>query len=299
MEGSTLVAAPPTGESERTSTEVPARGESPSVVIKASRGWLSLGLREIWTFRDLLFLLAWRDVKVRYKQTALGFGWAIIPPLMTMVAFSLVFGGIANVPSEGLPYPIFSYAGLLPWLFFAQGVTRGGGSLVGSSGLISKVYFPRIIVPLAAVMTPLADFVFSLMVLFGLMAWYGIGPAWGVVALPGFLFLAFATALAVVLWLSALNVRYRDVSFGITFLIQFWMYLSPVIYPVTLVPDQLRLIYALNPMVGVVEGFRWGLLGQSSPEFGVMAVSSVVVALLLFGGLVYFKRTERTFVDVL
>ena len=287
------------GETEVASTGARGPDETPAIVIKASRGWLSLGLREVWAARELLFLLAWRDVKVRYKQTALGFGWAILPPLITMVAFSLVFGGIAKIPSEGVPYPIFSYTGLLPWLFFSQAVTRASASLVGGSNLISKVYFPRIIMPLAAVLTPLADFGFSLLVLFGLMGWYGIAPTWGALALPGILVVALATALAVGLWLSALNVKYRDVSFGVTFLIQFWMYLSPVIYPVTLVPRHLRLIYALNPMTGVIEGFRWGLLGLARPDFGVMAVSGAVVVVLLFGGLVYFKRTERTFVDVL
>jgi lipopolysaccharide transport system permease protein len=279
--------------------ETPSRLKRPPLGIRASRGWVSLGLREVWGFRGLLFMLAWRDVKVRYKQTSLGFGWAIIPPVLNMLAFSLIFGGLAKIPSQGRPYPLWSYAGLLPWLFFAQGVTRGSGSLVGSSGIVSKVYFPRLIVPIAAVLTPLADFFFSMLVLVGLMGYYGIGPGWGALALPGLVLLAFATALSVALWLAALNVRYRDVGFGVAFAIQFWMYLSPVIYPVTLVPHNLRLIYALNPMTGVVEGFRWGLLGLTHPDFGVMAVSTAVVAVLLFGGLIYFKRTERTFVDVL
>jgi lipopolysaccharide transport system permease protein len=246
----------------------------PRLVIRPSRGWISLGLGEVWKFRELLFLIAWRDVKVRYKQTSLGFAWAIIPPLMTMLAFSLVFGGIAKIPSDGLPYPIFAYSGLLPWLYFAAAVGRGGTSLVSNSGLISKIYFPRLIVPLAAVLTPVAD-----------------------LALPGFIVLAMATALAVSLWLSAINVKYRDVGFGVAFLTQFWMYLSPLMYPVSLVPHKWRLLYSVNPMAGVIEGFRWGLLGNTSPDFGVMAVSAVAVAILLVGGLIYFKRTERTFVD--
>jgi lipopolysaccharide transport system permease protein len=269
------------------------------IVIGPSRSWLNLGLRELWSFRELLLLLSWRDVKVRYKQTALGFGWAIIPPVLNMVAFSLVFGGLANIPSQGVPYPLWSYAGLLPWLFFSQGVNRGATSLVGSSGMISKVYFPRAIIPLAAVLTPLADFCFSAVVLFGLMAYYGTAPTWGVLALPAFLLLAFATALAVSLWFSALNVRYRDIAFGVTFLLQFWMYLSPVIYPVTIVPQHLRFLYNLNPMTSVVEGVRWGLLGLAHPDFGVMALSSAIVVAGLAAGLVYFRRTERTFVDVL
>jgi len=271
----------------------------PPVVIKPSRRWTSLGLAEIWDFRELLFLLTWRDIRVRYKQTALGFGWALIPPVMMMVAFSLVFGGIAKIPSDGLPYAVFSYSGLLPWLLFSQAVSRGGGSLVSSGALISKVYFPRLIVPLVSVLTPVADFLFSFVVFLGLMAWYGIAPNWGAAALPGFVLLALATALAASLWLSAINVKYRDVGFGIPLLIQLWLYLSPVIYPVELVPAHLRLLYSLNPMAGVIEGFRWGLLGKATPDFGVMAVSSAAVVVLLFGGLVYFKHTERTFVDVM
>lgn len=275
-------------------------GESsrPATVIQPSRGWISPGLRDVWAFRELLFLLAWRDVKIRYKQTSLGFAWALIPPVMTMLAFSLVFGGIAKIPSGGVPYPVFSYSGLLPWLYFAAAVNRGGSSLVGNSGLIGKVYFPRLIVPVAAVLTPIADFVFSFGVLAGLMAWYGIAPGWGALALPGFLLLAMATALAGSLWFSAINVKYRDVSFGLPFLIQFGMYLSPLVYPLALVPAKWRLIYSINPMVGVIQGFRWGILGQASPDFGVMAVSIGVVGAFLFSGLVYFKRTERTFVDV-
>jgi lipopolysaccharide transport system permease protein len=293
-------------EESRLVNAPPAAGSSsqPGVVIRPSRGWILLGLRELWAFRELLFLIAWRDVKVRYKQTSLGFGWAVIPPVMTMVAFSLVFGGIANIPSNGVPYPIFAFSGLLPWLYFSSGVTRGGGSVVANAGLISKTYFPRLIVPLAAVLTPIADLAVAMVVLAGLMAWYGIAPTWGVLALPGLVLLATATALAVSLWLSALNVKFRDVGFGIAFLLQFWMYLSPVVYPASLVPEQWRLVYSLNPMTGVIEGFRWALLSGAAPEnatpdFALMAVSYAVVALLLFGGLVYFKRTERTFVDLI
>jgi lipopolysaccharide transport system permease protein len=298
LEKSSLVTAQPAVE-PAAPVAAPDHAEAPPIVIKASSGWLSLGLREVWAFRGLLLMLAWRDVRVRYKQTALGFGWAILPPFMNMIAFSLVFGGLAKVPSQGRPYPLWSYAGLLPWLFFSQGASRGAASLVGSSGLVSKVYFPRIVVPLAAVLTPLVDLCFALVVLFGLMGWYGIGPGWGALALPALLLFAFAAAFAVALWFSALNVRYRDVGFGIAFLVQFWMYLSPVIYPVTLVPRDLRLLYALNPMTGVIDGFRWGLLGLPHPDFTAMAVSGAAVGVLLLGGLVYFKRTERTFVDIL
>jgi len=270
-----------------------------TVVIRPSSGWLSLGLKDVWDFRELLLLLAWRDVKVRYKQTALGFGWAIIPPLLNMVAFSLIFGGLAHVPSAGVPYPVFSYTALVPWFYFSQAAGRGASSLVGSSALVSKVYFPRMIIPLAGVLTPVADFVFALAVLFALMGWYGITPTWGALALPGFFLLAVATALAVALLLSAVNVKYRDVSLGVAFLLQFWMYLSPVIYPASLVPHSVRLVYSLNPMTGVIDGFRWGLLGLARPGLGALAVSCGAVAVLLFAGLVYFRRTERTFVDIL
>jgi lipopolysaccharide transport system permease protein len=268
--------------------------------IRPKRGWHTLDWRELWEYRELLVLLAWRDVRVRYKQTALGFGWAIGVPVLTMVVFAVVFGGIVNVPSENLPYPIFAYSGLLPWLYFSQAVGRGGTSLVGNSALIGKVYFPRLVVPLASVLTPLVDFAFAAVVLFGLMAWYGIGPTWGAVALPGFLLMSVALALAVVLWLSAVNVKYRDITLGIPVLLQFWMYLSPVIYPVTLVPARLRsILYTLNPMAGVIDGFRWGLLGKASPDPGVVAMSAAVVLVLLLGGLLYFRRTERTLVDIL
>jgi lipopolysaccharide transport system permease protein len=292
-----FVTPPPPGASGAASAELSAK--PPTVVIRPSRGWLSLGLGDVWAFRELMLILAWRDVKVRYKQTALGFGWAIIPPLMNMIAFSLIFGGLAKVPSDGVPYPVFSFAALVPWFYFSQATNRGAGSLVGSSALVSKVYFPRMIVPLAAVLTPVVDFVIALVVLFALMGWYGIGPTWGVVALPGFFLLALATALGVALLLAAVNVRYRDVTIGVAFLIQFWMYLAPVIYPASLVPHRLRLIYSLDPLTGVIDGFRWGLLGLARPDLGALAVSCAAVAALLFAGLVYFKRVERTFVDIL
>jgi lipopolysaccharide transport system permease protein len=291
------VTRPAAGAPGTAAREAPARRTT--VVIKPSRGWLSLGLNDVWDFRELLFLLAWRDVKVRYKQTALGFGWAIIPPLLNMVAFSLIFGGLAKVPSSGLPYPVFTYAALVPWFYFSQAAARGAGSLVGSSALVSKVYFPRMIIPLAAVLTPVVDFLLALVVLFALMGWYGIAPTWGALALPGFFLLAFATALAVALVLSAVNVRYRDVTLGIAFLLQFWMYISPVIYPASLVPHSVRLVYSLNPMTGVIDGFRWGLLGLARPDLAALAVSCGAVVVLLFAGLVYFRRTERTFVDIL
>ena len=272
---------------------------APAVVIEPRRGLFDLDLEAVWEYRELLYFLAWRHVKVRYKQTAIGAAWVILQPLLTMMVFTVVFSYLAKIPSDGLPYPIFAYTALLPWTYFSQALTRGGGSLVGSANLISKVYFPRLLIPLASVLTPLVDFGLSFVILLGLMVWYGIAPTWGVLALPLLLLVALLTALAVSLFLSALNVKYRDVGHIIPFLTQFWMYASPVIYPVSLIPERWRLLYSLNPMVGVIEGFRWALLGKESPDFMAMAVSAAVVLALLLGGVVYFKRMERTFADVI
>jgi lipopolysaccharide transport system permease protein len=273
-------------------------GKTSVVVIQPTRGLFCLDLNGIWHYRELLYFLIWRDIKVRYKQTVIGSGWAIFQPLMTMVIFTIVFGHFAKVPSDGLPYPIFAYTALLPWNYFAQAISRSGISLVGNANLISKVYFPRLIVPLSAAVAPLVDFVVAFVVLLGMMAWFGIVPTWHVLTLPLFLFIALLTALAVGLWLSALNVKYRDVGYTIPFLIQFWMYASPVAYPISLVPDKWRLLYSLNPMAGVIEGFRWALLKQASPDLGVMLMSAVMIMALLFGGIVYFGRTEETFADI-
>ena len=271
----------------------------PTVVIEPRKSLLDLDLGAVWEYRELLYFLVWRDVKVRYKQTVIGAGWVILQPLLTMVIFTVIFGYMAKIPSDGLPYPIFAYTALLPWTYFSQALSRGSGGLVGSANLISKIYFPRLLIPLSSVVTPLVDIVLSFVLLLCLMAWYGMTPTWGVLALPLFLLLALMTALAVSLFLSALNVRYRDVGYVIPFVTQFWMFASPVIYPVSLVPEQWRLLYSLNPMVGVIEGFRWALLGKASPDFGVMAVSAIVIVALLFGGLVYFRQMERTFADVI
>ena len=271
----------------------------PTVVIEPRRGLFDLDVEALWEYRELLYFLVWRDVKVRYKQTVVGAGWVILQPLLTMMIFTVIFSYLAKIPSDGLPYPIFAYTALLPWTYFNQALSRGGGALLGSANLISKVYFPRLIIPLASVATPLVDFGLSFLILLGLMVWYGITPTWGVVALPLFLLLALMTALSVSLFLSALNVKYRDVGYVIPFVTQFWMYASPVIYPVSLIPERWRLLYSLNPMVGVIEGFRWALLGKAAPDFGVMAVSSLVVLALLFLGLVYFKHMERTFADII
>lgn len=271
---------------------------APVIVIQPSKSLFHLDLRSVWQYRELLYFLVWREVKVRYKQTAIGAAWAIFQPLMTMLIFTVVFGNFAQIPSDGLPYPIFAYTALLPWTYFSQALSRSGTSLVGNANLITKVYFPRLIIPLAGVTAPAVDFLISLVILLGMMLWYGITPTWGVLALPLFLTLALFTALAVSLWLAPLNVKFHDVGHTLPFIVQFWMYASPVAYPVSLVPEKWRLLYSLNPMAGVIEGFRWALLGKQSPDFAVIAVSTSVVLVLLFGGIVYFKKMERTFADV-
>jgi lipopolysaccharide transport system permease protein len=270
----------------------------PFICIEPSRGWLSLNLRELWAYRELLYFFIWRDVKVRYKQTAIGAAWAVLQPLLTMLVFVVVFRKFANVPSDGLPYSIFAYTALLPWSLFAGAVNRSSLSLVGQASVISKVYFPRLLVPVSATVSGLVDFAAAFVLLIGMMIWFGVYPGWGVLALPLFLLLALSTALAIGLWLSALNVKYRDVGHGIPFLMQLWMFASPIAYPVSMVPERWRLFYSLNPLAGVIEGFRWALLGKKSPDFGLITVSALVVALLLFTGMIYFKRRERTFADV-
>lgn len=270
----------------------------PVLRIEPSRGWVSLRLHELWEYRELIYFLIWRDIKVRYKQTVLGVAWAIIQPLMTMVVFTVIFGNLAKMPSDGLPYSIFAYTALLPWTYFAQAMARSGVSLVGSANLIKKVYFPRLIVPISAAVGPLVDFAIAFVVLLGMLAWFGIPPDWDALALPLFLLLALVTALAVGLFLSALNAKYRDVGHIIPFIVQFWMYASPVVYPTSLVPEGWRLLYSLNPMVGVIEGFRWAILGKEHIDLGVILVSAVVALALLVGGMFYFKRMEQTFADI-
>lgn len=271
----------------------------PVVLIQPGKGWLSFDLGALYRYRELLYFLVWRDVLVRYKQAAIGVAWVVLQPLLTMVIFTVIFGHFAKLPSDNLPYPIFAYTALLPWNYFAQAIGRSGTSLVSNSNLISKVYFPRLIIPISGALAPLVDFVISFVILLGMMVWYGITPTWGVLALPLFTVLAVVTAVAISLYLAALNVKYRDVGHAIPFLVQFWMYASPVVYSTSIIPEKWRLLYSLNPMVGVIEGFRWALLGKAQPDFVLMAMSAVVVALLLLGGLVYFKRTERIFADVI
>jgi len=273
-------------------------GNASVVIVQPSKGLLDLELNAIWHYRELLYFLIWRDIKVRYKQTVIGAGWAICQPLMTMMIFTIVFGNFAKIPSDGLPYPIFVYTALLPWNYFAQAISRSGVSLVGNANLISKVYFPRLLVPLSAATAPLMDFVVAFIALLAMMAWFDIVPTWHALTIPLFLFVALVAALAVGLWLSALNVKYRDVGYSIPFLIQLWMYASPVAYPVSLVPAKWRLLYGLNPMAGVIEGFRWALLRQESPDIGIMLISAAMIMTLLLSGIVYFGQTEQTFADV-
>jgi lipopolysaccharide transport system permease protein len=270
----------------------------PFVCIEPSKGWFSLKLGELWTYRELLYFLIWRDVKVRYKQTAIGAAWALLQPFLTMVIFGMVFRKFANVPSDGLPYAVFAYTALLPWTLFSGAVNRASSSIVSQASVISKVYFPRLIVPLAATVSGVVDFAVAFSLLIAMMVWYGIIPGWEIFSLPLFLLLGLTTALAVGLWLSALNVKYRDVNHAVPFLVQIWLFASPIAYPTSLVPEQWRFLYSLNPLVGVIEGFRWALLGNESPDFGIIAISACTVVVILFTGLIYFKRVERTFADV-
>jgi lipopolysaccharide transport system permease protein len=269
------------------------------ILIEPAHGWVSLGLRELWQYRELLYFLTWRDIKVRYKQTLLGASWAILQPVFTMIVMSIFFGRLAKMPSDGMPYPIFNYTALLPWTFFAGGLSRAAGSVVGSAGLIKKVYFPRLVVPISGVLAGIPDFLLSFVVLFGMMIYYDIYPtAASIIWLPLFLLLAGVTALGVGLWFAALNAEYRDIRYLITFITQFWMYATPVVYPASLLNDPWKTLYGLNPMVGVVEGFRWTLLGKGSSPSPMVAVSAVVAVLLLIGGAYYFRRMEKTFADV-
>ncbi len=272
--------------------------EIPTLIIEPSKGWVPLRLRELWEYRELLYFLVWRDIKVRYKQTVLGAAWAIIQPFFTMVVFSVFFGSLAKIPSDGIPYPIFVYCALLPWQLFAYALTQSSNSLVANQNLITKVYFPRLIAPMSSVLAGLMDFAIAFVILIGMMLFYGIRPTLAILTLPFFVFFAIAAALAVGLWLSALNVQYRDVAYTIPFLTQFWLFATPIAYPSSLVPEQWRALYGLNPMAGVVEGFRWALLGSNTPSVGLLLVSVVVVVLLFISGLYYFRRMEKTYADV-
>jgi lipopolysaccharide transport system permease protein len=272
--------------------------ELPKIVIQPSRGWRSLDLKDLWQYRELLYFLAWRDIKVRYKQTVLGGLWAIIQPFLTMVVFSLFFGKLAKIPSDGVPYPLFAYAALVPWTFFANGLSQSADSLVGSANLIKKVYFPRLIIPISSVLSGLVDFVLAFVVLLGMMLYYGLVPTLNVIWLPLLLVLALVTALGTVFWLSAMNVQFRDVRYTVPFLIQVWLFATPIAYPSSLLGEPWRTLYGLNPMVGVVEGFRWALLGAQTGPGPVILASSLAALTLFVTGAFYFRRMEKTFADI-
>lgn len=271
----------------------------PTFVIRPTKGWRFLDLRELWAYRELVYFLTWRDIKVRYKQTAIGVAWAVLQPLAMMVVFALFFGKLAKVPSEGIPYPLFAYAGLLPWQLFSRTISESTNSLVTDQRLITRVYFPRIIVPLATTLAAILDFMISGILLVVLMLIYGVTPGVVVFWLPFFILLMLITSLGVGFWLSALNVEYRDVMYTVPFLNQFWLFLTPVVYPSSLVPEKWRILYGLNPMTGVVEGFRWALLGVGKGPSPMLIVSILVSIFLFVSGIVWFRRRERTFVDAI
>lgn len=292
------MALPASIDTEKTLRRTEGAPKRPAVVLEPSKGFFRLNLRPVWEYRELLYFLVWRDIKVRYKQTAIGAIWAVLQPLLTMMIFALIFGRFAKIPSDNVPYPIFAFAGLLPWTYFSQAISRSGMSLVGDANLIRKIYFPRIIIPASAVIAPVIDFALSFVILMVMMVWYRVTPTRAVLMLPLFFCLAVVAALGTSLWLSALNVRYRDVGHAIPFLVQFWMYASPIVYPISIIPKTWRPFYNLNPIAGVAEGFRWGLLGKQAPDLQGIAIGSVVAVVLLMSGLVFFKRMERTFADI-
>jgi len=275
------------------------RPEPTTTHIKATSGWVGLQLGELWQYRELIYFFIWRDIKVRYKQTVLGAAWAILQPLITMVIFTLFFGKLAKMPSDGVPYPIFSYAALVPWTFFSNGVSKASNSLVGGSGMLKKIYFPRMALPLAAVTGGFVDFLLAFSVMLLLMVGFGVTPTLNVVWLPLLLVLAWTTALGVSLWFTSLNVLFRDIRYVVPFIIQAWLFATPVVYPASLIENPMwRTVYALNPMVGVVEGFRWALLGTDTAPGPLILVSAIVAVVLVVSGAFYFRRMERTFADV-
>lgn len=270
-----------------------------SIDIRPGRALGKLELGELWRYRELLYFLILRELKIRYRQAAIGAAWALIQPIMTVAIFSVVFGHFAKMPSGGVPYPIFAFTAVLPWMYFAEAVRRGSTGLVGDSDLIRKIYFPRLLVPLAMVAAPLIDFAAGFVVLLVILAFYQVPITIYILLLPLFLLVALGLSLSVALWLGPLSVRFRDVMHALPFVIQVWMYASPIAYPMAIVPERWRLLYSLNPMVGVIEGFRWVLLRDGHPDFRAIAISCVIISACLVGGLVYFKKMERSFADVI
>jgi lipopolysaccharide transport system permease protein len=274
------------------------KNQTPITYLKPSKGWLSIDLKELWRYRELVYFLTWRDIKVRYKQAVLGIASAVLQPVLTVLIFTVVFGILLKTPSQDLPYPLFTISALLPWQLFANALQRSSISLVGNANLLTKIYFPRLAIPLSAVMAALVDFGVSFFVLIGMMAYYRYMPGWNMLWLPVIILFALLTALAVGLWLSAINVQYRDVQHMVPFIVQVWMYASPIVYPIDIIPQGIwRVLYGLNPMVGVIQSYRWALLGGDQPD-ATMWISVLVVIILLVSGLFYFRRMEKTFADI-
>ena len=296
---------PPTGSSVKWLLS----GQNPAIslmkqprhklIIENRSGLFDMDWSGLWEYRELLYIFIWRDIKVRYKQTAIGVTWVVLQPLIAMLLFTVIFGYMVKVPSDGVWYPVFVLSALLPWIYFSQSISRSGESVVANGRLVGKIYFPRVLLPLAMIMTPLVDFALSMVLLFGLIMYAGIPLTWKVSTLPAFILLAMLTALGLSLFTSAMNVKYRDIGHAIPFVVQIWMYASPIVYPVSLVPEQWRWLYGLNPIVGVTEGFRWALLGRAAPDPVVMVESVVVLLVVLIAGMVYFRRMERQFADIL
>jgi len=270
----------------------------PFVRRQARPGWVAIDFAELWRYRELLVFQAVRDIRVRYKQTVLGVAWAILQPVVTMVVFSLFFGKLAKLPSDGIPYPVFTFCALLPWQLFTYALTYSSNSLVDNANAVTKVYFPRLILPFSAVISGLIDFAIAFVVLAGIMFYYGVRPGWPVIVLPLFIILALAVAMSIGVWLSALNVKYRDIRYTIPFLSQFWLFATPVAYSSSLVPEKWQTVYGINPMVSVVDGFRWALLGRSAPSIPMLIVSVIATVVLLACGLFYFRRMEKSFADI-
>ena len=288
---------PPPVHSESSTSAAANLPDAPLVTIEPNKAWSAVELRDLWAFRELLYFLTWRDVKVRYKQTELGIAWAILQPLLTMLIFTLFFGRLAGIPSDNVPYPIFAYAGLLPWTFFANAISNSGNSLVGNANLITKVYFPRMIIPGATVAAGLVDFAIAFVILVILMIYYGVALTWSVLMFPGLVALTTVLALGVGMWLSALNVKYRDVRFALPFMVQLWMFVSPVIYPASFLPGKLRWLIELNPMTGVIEGYRSALFGKPF-KWGSLAISTAITLILFVYASIHFRRMEKSFADI-
>jgi lipopolysaccharide transport system permease protein len=273
--------------------------EPASITIRPSKGLFDLELNAVWRYRELLIVLTLRDIQVLYKQAALGVAWAIIQPLFAVVIFSVIFGHFAKIPSDGIPYPVFAFAAVLPWTYFAEAVRRGGTGLVSDSELVRKVYFPRLIIPLAGVIAPMLDFLIGFVVLLGVMLWFGVMPSFRLLVAPPLLVISALLALAIGLWLGPINVRFRDVKYTLPFMLQIWMYATPIVYPLSIIPAGWKWVYSLNPMVGVIEGFRWAVFGKGDPNVVAIGLSLFIIAVMLIGGLIFFKRMERSFADLI